>query len=114
MLIACFTTAGLLLARGVTRGPELGVRLALGARKADLFVLAIGDSLRWAAAGIASGGVLALLAARGLAGALYEVPPADFASFAGAIAVASAVVVLGATLAARSALHVDPLVVLRD
>jgi hypothetical protein len=77
-------------------------------------VLAIRDSLRWAAAGLAGGGVLAFFAARALAGALYEVPPTDLVTFAGAGAAATMVVLLGSTLAARTAMNVDPLVASRD
>ena|SRR5450759_1029479 len=86
----------------------------LVARNVDVLVLAIRDSLRWAAAGLAGGGVLALFAARALAGALYEVPPTDLVTFAGAGAAATMVVLLGSTLAARTAMNVDPLVAIRD
>jgi hypothetical protein len=86
----------------------------LVARNVDVLVLAIRDSLRWAAAGLAGGGVLAFFAARALAGALYEVPPTDLVTFAGAGAVATMVVLLGSTLAARTAMNVDPLVAIRD
>jgi putative ABC transport system permease protein len=96
------------------RRHELGVRLALGAGKADVLLLTLGDSVRWAAAGMAAGIVLAFFAARSLAGALYEVPPTDFVTFAGAVVAAGAVVLLGSTVAARAALQIDPLVALRD
>jgi hypothetical protein len=86
----------------------------LVARNVDVLVLAIRDSLRWAAAGLAGGGVLAFFAARALAGALYEVPPTDLVTFAGAGAAATMVVLLGSTLAARTAMNVDPLVAIRD
>ena len=56
------------------RRQEVGVRLALGARKADVLLLAVRDSLRWAAAGLAAGGILAFFASRALAGVLYESP----------------------------------------
>jgi putative ABC transport system permease protein len=96
------------------RRQELGVRLALGAGKADVLLLTLGDSVRWAAAGMAGGMVLAFIAARSLAGALYEVPPTDFVTFAGAVVAAGAVVLLGSTVAARAALQIDPLTALRD
>jgi predicted permease len=51
MLIACFTTAGLLLARGVTRAPELGLRLALGAARSRVVRLLVIESLAIALAG---------------------------------------------------------------
>jgi putative ABC transport system permease protein len=53
MLIACFTTAGLLLARGVTRAPELGLRLALGAARARVVRLLVIESLMIALAAAA-------------------------------------------------------------
>jgi putative ABC transport system permease protein len=96
------------------RRQELGVRLALGAGKADLVVLVVGDSLRWAAAGLAGGGILAFFAARLLAGSLYEVLPTDFVTFAGAFVAAGFVVLLGSTVAARAALRIEPLAALRD
>jgi ABC-type antimicrobial peptide transport system permease subunit len=45
---------------------------------------------------------------------LDEVEPADVVTFAGAIAAATAVVLLGSCVAARSAARIDPLVALRD
>jgi hypothetical protein len=80
----------------------------------DVVALAVGDSLCWAAAGGAAGGGLAFLAARALAGVLYEVPPTDLVTFAGAGAVATMVVLLGSGLAARAALDVEPLIALRE
>jgi putative ABC transport system permease protein len=95
------------------RRQEVGVRLALGARSVDVLVLAVRDSLRWAAVGLAGGGVVAFFAARSLSGALYEVPSTDLVTFAGAFSTATLVVLLGSSLAARAALRVAPLVALR-
>ena len=95
------------------RRQEVGVRLALGARGVDVLVLAVRDSLRWAAAGLAGGGVVAFFAARSLAGVLYEVPPTDLVTFAGAFATATLGVLLGSAIAAHSATVIDPLEALR-
>ena len=45
LLIACFNAAGMLLARGVTRAPELGIRLALGAERGRVIRLLVAESL---------------------------------------------------------------------
>jgi hypothetical protein len=122
-----FAIRSLLKAPGFSAAVVLTLAIGLGAnaalfavvnrlvaRNVDVLVLAIRDSLRWAAAGLAGGGVLAFFAARALAGALYEVPPTDLVTFAGAGAAATMVVLFGSTLAARTAMNVDPLVAIRD
>jgi predicted permease len=74
MLIACFTTAGLLLARGVTRAPELGVRLALGAARKRVVRLLVVESLMISLGGAAVAVVLAWLGTTILVGAIPIVP----------------------------------------
>jgi predicted permease len=74
MLIACFTTAGLLLARGVTRAPELGVRLALGAARTRVVRLLVVESLMISLAGAALAVVLAWLGTTILLRAIPIVP----------------------------------------
>jgi len=64
LLVACFNTAGLLLARGEKRGPELSVRMALGARRSRLIVQLIAESLIIATGAGALALSFALLAAR--------------------------------------------------
>jgi putative ABC transport system permease protein len=96
------------------RRQEIGVRVALGARRSDVIALAVGDSLRWAGAGLLAGGAVAFFGARFLASMLYEVPPADIVAFAGAALAATLVVALGSTFGARSALSIEPLIALRE
>ena len=59
LLIACFNAAGMLLARGVTRAPELGVRLALGAARGRVIRLLVVESLIVSLAGAVVGIALA-------------------------------------------------------
>jgi predicted permease len=105
VLAAAFAVAALALAAtglyGVVayvaaqRRRELGVRVALGARAADVRRLVLGRGLAPAAVGLVAGLAAALAAGRVLAAQLYGVRPADPATFA-AVAVALGVVAVAA------------------
>ncbi|HVH08526.1 MAG TPA: ABC transporter permease [Gemmatimonadales bacterium] len=95
------------------RTRELGIRMALGARGADVVTLLMKESLRRVAAGVALGLVAAWGVTRALAAMLFEVAPRDAPTFA-ATAVLLIVVALVATwVPARRATKVDPMVALR-
>ena len=74
MLIACFTTAGLLLARGVTRAPELGLRLALGAARSRVVRLLVIESVTIALAAAAVAVALAWVGTAVLVNAIPTAP----------------------------------------
>jgi ABC-type antimicrobial peptide transport system permease subunit len=95
------------------RTQEIGVRMALGARKTDVLGLVLRQAMRPALAGIAAGLAAALAAARLLAGLLYSVTPADLPALAGAASLMAAVAVLACWLPARRAAGVDPMAALR-
>jgi putative ABC transport system permease protein len=92
---------------------EVGVRLALGARRGDVLRLLLARHLRPVGAGVAAGGAGALLAARALAARLYGVPPTDPVTLAGASALIFGVAALACWLPARRAAGVEPTAALR-
>jgi predicted permease len=96
------------------RRREVGVRLAVGASRADVLRLLLADSFRPIAIGLACGLGAAALAARAFRGAMYGLTAHDPASFA-----AAALILLAAALAAvyvptRRASRLDPASVLRQ
>ena len=96
------------------RRREIGVRMALGAARANVTWLVLRQGMSLVAAGVAIGGAAALVAGRLLARALYGVSPGDPVSLAGAALVLLAVALAACYLPARSASRLDPLVTLRE
>ena len=95
------------------RTHEIGIRMALGARRADVLRLVIGHSLGLTACGIGAGLAGALLLSGLMASLLYGVPPTDLPTFAGVALLLSGVGALASYLPARRAMAVDPGVALR-
>jgi predicted permease len=96
------------------RLPEFGVRVALGARPAQLLEMVLTQGARLAAVGIVLGAAASILAARWIRGLLFGVEPFDPATL-GAVAVLFGVVALAACLVpARRAARVDPLTAIRN
>ncbi|HEX6048350.1 MAG TPA: ABC transporter permease [Gemmatimonadaceae bacterium] len=95
------------------RTRELGVRVALGARSADLHALVVGETLRTVGAGIVIGLVAAFLGARVLRALVYEVSTTDPLTFIAVPVVVVLVAVVAAAIPARRAGRVDAVTVLR-
>jgi len=124
MLMTAFAAASLLLAAigiyglmayAVTlRTQEFGIRMALGAKAADVLRLVLGQAARLAVVGIVVGTIAAFAAARLIAALLFGVTASDVPTFALTAFLLGAVTLLASYLPARRAIHVDPVTALRS
>jgi len=114
LLLAAVGLYGVLAYLVGRRTHEIGVRVALGGRRADILRLVFGQAMRLVAAGIALGVAGAAAVTRLLGSLLFGVSPTDPLTLA-AVAAALAVVAAVATVVpARRATRVDPMVALRS
>jgi putative ABC transport system permease protein len=123
VLLSLFSAAALalavigiygVLAYSVTeRRLELGIRLALGAERANLVRLVLGRGLMLATAGIAIGLVAGLLLAKLMSSLLYRVSTRDLMTFAFAPLLFLGIATLASYLPARRATKIDPVEALR-
>ena len=95
------------------RTREVGIRLALGARRGEVVGLIVRESLKPVLAGMAIGLAAALAVTRLVAGLLYGVAPRDPLSIILAAAAMLTVALLAAALPARRASRVEPMTALR-
>jgi putative ABC transport system permease protein len=95
------------------RTHEIGVRIALGSPRRDVFRMIVGQGLRLAGIGITFGIVAAFGLARLMSSLLFGVSAADFETFAAVVAVLVFVALLACYVPARRAMRVDPIVALR-
>jgi len=95
------------------RTQEIGVRVALGAQRADVLRLIVGHGAVLGGVGVAIGLGGALLVTRFLRTLLFGVSPFDAASFIGVAAALSVIALAASYLPARRAAKVDPVEALR-
>ena len=96
------------------RTSEIGVRMALGAGKRNIFQLIVGQGFRLSAVGITAGLIAALLLTRLMASMLVGVRPTDPQTFVAMALVFFAISALASWLPARRAASLDPTTALRE
>jgi len=123
VLVTMFALVGLLLAAigiyGVMayavaeRTHELGVRIALGADRASVLRLVLGEAIALAAIGIAIGLAGAFAATRLIQSLLFGVTSTDALTFTGISALLAVTALVASYVPARRAMRVDPMIALR-
>jgi len=113
MILAAVGIYGLLSYSVSQRTHEIGVRMAVGARRRDVLKLVMGQGGRLAIVGLAAGVLGALALTRLMASLLFGVTATDPATFATVVALMLALVLLACFVPARRAMRVDPMVALR-
>ena len=114
LLLASIGIYGLLAYMVGQRSREIGLRLALGAQRADVLRLVLGKGVVLAGLGIVTGVIFSASTASMMASLLYGVRPHDPAVFLIVPLLLLAVAALASYLPARRATKVDPIVALRE
>lgn len=124
VLLAVFAGVALLLAAvgiyGVMsysvsrRTQEIGIRMSLGARPADVLWIVVRQGMTQALAGTVAGITAALLLSKLMAKMLYGVQPTDPVTFTGVAGILVLVALLAAGVPARKATHIEPMAALRS
>ena len=95
------------------RTHEIGIRVALGAGRREVFRLILGQGTKLALFGLGIGAVAAFLLTRLMSSLLYSVSATDPVTFASVTIILLAVVLTACYIPARRAMRVDPMIALR-
>jgi putative ABC transport system permease protein len=113
LVLAAIGIYGVVAFNVARRTNEIGVRMALGARRGDILGLVLWSALSLVGAAVVIGGPLAFVAGRALRAQLYGVSAHDPVLLLAALGMLVAVALLAAAVPARRATRIDPLVALR-
>lgn len=113
LLLACLGVYGVVSYSVSTRTNEMGIRMAVGAGKADILGLVLRETLAPVMAGLGAGIAVSLVAGRVLAGMLYGVTATDGATMTGVVLVLAVFAAAAGLAPAVRATRVDPVTALR-
>ena len=108
ILLAMIGVYGVLNYAVTQRGPEMGIRLALGASHRDIFREVVGEGLQVTAVGVALGAAMALATSRLLQGLVFGVSATDATTYTVVIGLVLSSAVLASLLPALRASRTDP------
>lgn len=114
LVLAAIGIYGLMSYSVEQQTPDLGIRMALGAGRSDLFRLVVRQGMTPALIGVAVGLGLALLATRVMKALLFGVQTYDPLSFIAVAVILSLVALVSIYVPARRAMALDPLIALRQ
>jgi putative ABC transport system permease protein len=114
-LVIAATGVGGVIAYAVSqRTQEIGIRMALGARRSQVLAMVLRQGLGIVAVGLAVGVVLALAGSRFLSGLLFQTSPTDVETFAAVVFVLVVAALAASFLPARRAASIEPTRALRS
>src|SRR5271170_683963 len=114
LLLAAIGIFGVMANLVGERRREIGVRLALGARREDVLRMVLRRAAWLTGAGVFTGLLMAFGLSHMIANLLYQVPPDDPVVFGGITLTVTSIALLASWFPARQAAHIDPMVALRD
>jgi putative ABC transport system permease protein len=114
MVLAAVGLYGVLSYGVSQRTHEIGIRMAVGARSADVLKLVMGQAARLAGVGLAVGVVGAFGLTRWMTSLLFGVTPTDPGTLAAVVLLMMGVVLVASLIPVRRAVKIDPMAALRE
>jgi putative ABC transport system permease protein len=114
LLLGMLGIYGLMAYTVAQRTREIGIRMALGARRVQVAQMIVGKAVRLASVGVAAGVVIALAITRLLATLLFDVSPTDLVTLIATSALLIAAAGLATAHPTRRAVSIEPAIALRE